>query len=243
MANRTIIIPRYPAVEPNTFTRINVIDNGDGTVSYFTQESTGNYPSTESQVSALGSPLRALLSGSITPAQGGAAVVSTAGEGYLLVPTVNFISNSAALNPLAAINQVRFYQIVVPWKIVVGRIISEVVAAGGAGTRYGLGIYSAAGARLLQTGPIAADAIAVNNAALVAPVTLDPGVYLYAYTADSTTVTFRSYSLPAGVNGLINATSVKLGQAANAGAAGVLPATLGALTVNSHNPPFAVLEA
>ena len=101
-----------------------------------------------------------------------------------------------------------------------------------AGQSVNIGIYSSAGAKLIDSAALSA---ATNNVTVtnsITPVTLPPGVYYLAYSASSTSVQIGGFEVDAlALTGMMNSTgSVKVGQAANATSGGVMPSTLGTLT-------------
>jgi hypothetical protein len=94
------------------------------------------------------------------------------------------------------------------------------------------GIYSYAGAKLVDGGSfveLTGSGVQTNS---IAPVTLPPGVYWFAQSTDTSSsgqwpaVVITNTSLP----GMLSKNSTRSATAANAAAGGVLPATLGTLT-------------
>lgn len=157
------------------------------------------------------------------------AVVNTSGRGGFLAGLGSIqLVNSASATVLTANNQVRFLVFVLPFKCT----ISKMTACGGAGTALvgDVGIYSIDGTtKLASTGAVS---YAVNTVATTAvsqgSVTLNPGPYIFAYTGTLATSTLFAFA--ENVVNFIGNSTAQVGTAANAGSAGVLPSSLGALT-------------
>lgn len=129
-------------------------------------------------------------------------------------------------------NQVRVARIFLPCRTTIRRIVFEVTTAS-AGGFCSVGIYSADGnTRLLHTGAVATDTTGVKNISIT-PVTLDPGVYWLAWTADNTIAQARFLTLGTNAATIENTVAARRGSAANASSAGVLPTTLGTITAAS----------
>jgi hypothetical protein len=105
-----------------------------------------------------------------------------------------------------------------------------------AGQSVSIGIYSSAGAKLIDSGALSA---ATNNVTVTntlgTAVTLPPGVYYLAYSATNTSVQIGGFEVDAlALTGMMNSTgSVKVGQAANATSASVMPNLLGTISVDT----------
>ena len=132
-------------------------------------------------------------------------------------------------------NQVNVYQ----FQLLASYTISKVsvrVVTGVAASTMNFGVYSAAGAKLLDSGAISTATSSSNQSVtLGTPVTLPPGVYYYAQSCTSTASTVLSLPLgiPASTPNLMNLNAVRVGQAANVTAGGVLPATLGTISADT----------
>lgn len=151
----------------------------------------------------------------------------------------------AAAPEINANNQVLVYQFVLQSEWVISKVTSYLVSGGPSGTQVAFGIWSSDGnTKLLDSGPIAAtlaQAATVISASF-SPVTLPPNVYYFG-VADNrssgpapTLITFLPLS---GDNALavdvLNQFTTKIGIAANPiSGSGVLPATLGTLTPQTH---------
>jgi hypothetical protein len=142
----------------------------------------------------------------------------------------------------SAANQTKYYLTYIPFRMSVVRITIN-ISTGEASKNAGVGIYNLSGTKIWATGAIS---VASNGTktATITPVTIGPGFYYLAMTDDGTTGTVRYKALSSGsVKTSISnvTTSAKLfGSAANASSAGVLPATLGALTNGTIDVPFVV---
>ena len=156
------------------------------------------------------------------------ATVDTAGEGYFFGISINFINPTGGV-AIGSNDETRVYQFVLPFRVVVRKIITEVTIGGVAGKFYGVGLYDVNGTRVVTTGAIDAEAVAITTTTITA-VTLEPGVYFQAQTSDDNATQFRRFPAVGEPLALINETGALIGTAANTSTAGVLPATLGTIT-------------
>lgn len=247
MANRAIIVERFPAAEPNTFTRINVIDNGDGTVSFFVQESDGRYPSNPAAILPTGDVLRILassISGILPSANGGVVNISAADLGYFFGVSI-YIPGVTAGAVVGANNQVRAAQFVLPMIATISKISIEVTTAVAASI-CDVGLYNSARNVLIQTTGLDTSTLGVKTFTLGVPVQFFPDVYYLAVTSNDATVQLRiiaNVSNLYGAAGLLNIQAVKkYGSAANPAVVGILPASLGVITAQAGSPPVVLFE-
>ena len=106
------------------------------------------------------------------------------------------------------------------------------------------GIYNSAGTTLLINSGALANVAAINNILLGATVTLGVGDYILAWTSSNgTPMSFRSMSTQTLINAINNTQVARISTAANASVAGVLPATLGALTALDGAVPIVKLQS
>lgn len=178
-------------------------------------------------------------------------LVDTADKGFVFIPSINPPDNSGATSVFTANNH-KVFQLVLPFPATVNQLTFEVVAASGAATNLGLGIWDAACSTLvLNSGVMSAGGTPDINVVGVktktisgGPVTINPGVYWLAMTTDSTLLTLRSLVLPSNIiSQLNNQTNKKYALAGNAGTAGAFPASCGTVTTaNNNNPPVFLLE-
>lgn len=125
-------------------------------------------------------------------------------------------------------NEVPVWQFVLPFTITVNLLSFEVVTPD-PGNNVGVAIYDAAGTtKLIDTGAQSAATGIIGVA--IPSVILTPGIYWLAYTHDGVAVTVRGLGNVPNFNAFFNDNTTKVGTAANAGVAGVCPATLGAIT-------------
>jgi hypothetical protein len=172
-----------------------------------------------------------------SPTNGGAAVVETQGyggfwsDGRPQQASYGYSSTTAGLS--STINQVTVWQFVLESNYTISKILCYIVGTA-AGAKVNAGIYSAAGALLIDSGGIAANASGVKGNTIT-PVTLTPGVYYFAVSSDHTAVTVQGFALTGGGNmeSVTNNDYVKAGQAANVTVSNALPATLGTLTADA----------
>ena len=178
--------------------------------------------------------------GGATPSTGGAASLTTSGQGVIYgtqsLPNIGGspVTSSSTSDGLGSANQIRYIQVLIPENVKISRITIRIGTAVAA-TNFGAAIYSADGTtKYIDSGNMSrASTGTVSNA--ITPVTLNPGVYLFAYSADSTSGALAGVAWPAGViSGLIdglNANGNFAGTAANAWSNSTgFPSSLGALT-------------
>ena len=117
------------------------------------------------------------------------------------------------------------------------------LTVGVAGGHVGFGIYAVTtgsttrGLRLADTGPISATVAdqGLKATAFITPVTLPPGQYCLAFTADNASITCLTVNAAAWLP--FNATpEIHFGTSATASVAGQLPALLGAITAAANGP-------
>ena len=170
------------------------------------------------------------------------ASVRTADQGYFFGYTIATPGAGNTTLKVDSVNQVRVYQFVLPFRVVVRKVTFEVTTLD-AGNFAAMGLYDADGNLVLTSGAIttAATGILVNA---ITAVTVEPGVYFLAFTADTTTAAFRALN-PVGIfRDLTNdsATAKREGNAANVSSVAVFPATLGTVTADTGtNAPPGVL--
>lgn len=144
--------------------------------------------------------------------------------------------------PSALANNVHVFLFVVAYTITINKIVYN-VATLSASDKWAFGIYSSDGnTKLIDSGVISPTA--TNTAlsiTLGTPVTLPPGEYYFAQTASGTTAlsSFQQTNT-AAVPPMVNKNRNRIGLAANASAAGVLPSTLGAISTATLRSPMLV---
>ena len=167
------------------------------------------------------------------------ATVDTADQGYLYAPygpTAN-----ATTTALASADQVRVYQFVLPYRVLVARLAFS-IATLSVGGLAGVGIHDKDKNKLFANEGISTTTTGVKTGTVSPSVTLEPGVYYVTWTADNTTVTLFASTTGSAQGTLLNAQSAKAGVAANTSTAGVLPATLGTITGAVLAPPIFIIE-
>jgi len=141
------------------------------------------------------------------------------------------IGNSALV---ASTNQVRVVRVFLDQSIQQDRIAINGVT-NGAGGKASFGVYSNDGNTLLYySGLVSTDSASpwsgTQTITLSTGGTIGPGYFLFAWTADNTSATARSFTLDSNLPAVLNQGSFFVGTAANAATGGALPATLGTLT-------------
>lgn len=157
---------------------------------------------------------------------------------YKLLPTA--FPTAVFTTPTVTANQTRVWRFELALQLIVTNVVFEIVT-GASGQFMAIGVYSSdGGTKLIDTGAFSTSANGVHSKVITA-VTLLPGWYCLAWTIDNTTATLRSTANSANF-GINNNTVVQKGSAANASSAGVLPATLGALTTGVFDVPIVKLQ-
>lgn len=172
--------------------------------------------------------------------------VGSALVGTLVQPLTGYEHGSVAVGGFGlTANVVGGIRIFIPYQISVAKLVAEIVSPTAANF-FALAVYSTAGNRLVDTGPISAASAGIKSVAPtpVTPVVLAPGEYFFCLTNSIATITYRVVTVLGTVNAILNDTTVSVFTAANPSVAGQMPATLGALTANSlMNLPVCKLQA
>ena len=187
-------------------------------------------------------------SGQITLAASGGSTFSTAGQGYFLgaqsfAPISDDSGHTAAATNSA--NQVFGCQLILESSWTVRKVSAMVVTGNGASQNFTAAIYNAAGTtKLIDAGASAFDTTAsqkYREVTLGSPVSIGPGVYLFACGANGTTGgSVLCHQMETWFTDMVNGVSsgtptyTVLFTAANSLSAGAMPATLGALTAIQH---------
>ena len=168
------------------------------------------------------------------------ATVDTAGEGGFFGFLINTPQTSAGAAITNAADRVLVTQFVLPFRVVVRNVVVDITTLE-VGKLAGFGLYDAAKNLVLASGAISTTTTGVKSD-VITPVTVEPGVYFVAWTADGTTAAGRFATGGTNYINIVNENAVRTARAANASSAGVLPATLGALTEESHNTLMVYFE-
>lgn len=186
--------------------------------------------------SAIQTQLNAKVSS--TPLSGTSAYII---PGLIDMP-VAVANNTEAISP-GATNEVQVFHFRIDFPITITSVISEIIANVG-GSNYSLGVYNFDGStKLLDTGLISSATAGIKTVSSLS-LALTPGMYFLARVCTSTAVTIRAIQANASLMPIINTGTVAhIGKAANAGSAGALPTTLGAITAdNNRNPAMVKLQ-
>lgn len=191
--------------------------------------------------------LTAKVVNALPPANGGVANVATNGQGYFVsdgrLNTYMGLSDAACSFTNGTINQVLAFQFTLPIAITVSRVSVTIVGVSSSNFA-SVGIYNAAGTTKLIDSGTFSTTTATTLTNTITPVTLTPGVYWYAHTSNVTAATGAGLTNPSGtpIAPLLGAHTPRVGTAANASSAGVLPSSLGAITTLAVNMVAAVFE-
>ena len=162
------------------------------------------------------------------------------------------LSAGGAINLKSAVACV---QLILESEWVISSAAAFCITGGGAGEFATAGIYSADGnTKLIDCGASAFDmsthSQAVSQVTFESPITLEPGVYWFAWTSTSAGGGMLVHELNSSLSDLLNNWSfpnsspvapVRFGTAANAATGTTLPATLGAITPFSYGTEVPVL--
>ena len=135
-----------------------------------------------------------------------------------------------------AVNQVLVWQFLLETPITI-RNLSSCVYSGSAGATVNFGIYNAAGNKLIDSGALS---IAISNTQLsvsIAPVVLPAGTYYFAAsqsTSAGQVLAFNLSNIAAVTTVSAGGSVAKIGVAANATSLGVMPSTLGAISLATY---------
>jgi hypothetical protein len=182
---------------------------------------------------------------------------ATAGQGYFLgaqsfAPISDDTGHSASPDGVA--NEVYGCQLILTASYTIRKIAAMVVTGNGSAQAFTAGIYNAAGTQLLvDAGPAAFDTTGsqrYREVTLATPVTIGPGVYLFACGANGTTGgSVLCHVLETWFTSMLNGISLgsQVGSytrvfiAANTlTGSGDMPATLGALTPRTNSNPVSI---
>ena len=170
------------------------------------------------------------------------ATVDTADQGYVCAPSV-IIPRLVNAVLVTGVDQVRAFQFVLPFRITVRRILTDITTGGGAGKLFACGMYDVSGNLLFQIQEKDANDTG-GLASSVTAITLEPGTYTWAWTSDSTTTQSRTMDVANGFGNWFGLLSTKThGTATAAAAPGILNNTLGTITNATFQPMAAVLTS
>jgi len=175
----------------------------------------------------------------------GNVALNTTGQGGMWAVSIAMPRALGAFPVVNAANEVRVFQFVLPYKVIIGRV-SVLIFTGSPATG-DVGIYDINGNRLLYTGGFStASSGPLSTPVVGGPITLNPGFYYFAQTNSSIQ---PLWIVSGGLSGtqdsqlvrVFNASGTKgIGLAANSAAGGVLPGTLGVITSDQAVPENAV---
>lgn len=176
------------------------------------------------------------VSAMLLPCGSGQAILTGAVATLYLPHTHSADATSVAVG---AVNQIRVIRVVIPVGMWVNSIAVDVRTLE-AGKLIGVGIYSLDGnTKLIDSGALSMASTGVKSTTLGTTFYLPPGEYLLAITSDETGVGKVTTCANQSGGGYIALSTSYYCTAANSGAAGVLPATLGALSgLNSADMPL-----
>lgn len=173
------------------------------------------------------------------------ATVAASGQGWTMLPTVTYspVPNSAAAL-VAAANNIRVLQIVIPTQIVVGHADMFVQAlSASAAQSMTFGLYNVTGAKVLDAGKFDCSSGGTTSAKQnTASATILPGVYYYAWGSTATDCMTNSLSTASNVQALLTLGSAKrLGTVTGASlTSGNLPASITLANISNTGTPLPV---
>jgi hypothetical protein len=181
------------------------------------------------------------MAGRLPRVTGAVGAIDTAGEGGVFTPGFGLPVAVTETTTLSGANLVRAIQIVLPLRVVVGKLVFEVTTTS-ASDLCSVGIYDKDKNRLFHSGAVSTTSAEIKDINLASSVTLEPGVYWSAWTGDNTTFKLRAAVTGTTANAIFRTNSSRCGAAANSSSSGVLPATLGDITGASLNAALIYLE-
>jgi hypothetical protein len=139
---------------------------------------------------------------------------------------------------ISAANEVRVQQFILPFRAQIGRVSCAGPAS--ASIPSDLGIYDSNGNRLAYTGGFSTSvSVPLTIPLQNAPITLNAGVYYFAQTCASASL-FMTHIFDNGSGAIANTGGSKIrGVATNSSSSGVLPITLGGVTINNSLQGYA----
>lgn len=187
--------------------------------------------------SAYGGGSAGTVSALLLPGCGAGAILSGSSIMLLLPHSFSADANSA---PVGSTNQVRVVRVTLAVGFWVNSIAFDVRTAE-AGKFMGVGLYSLDGStKLIDSGALSVASTGVKSTTLASTFYLPPGQYWLAVTSDTAgPLNVSTCANPSGSALDNTGTLPYYATAANGGSAGVLPATLGALTgINQGQQPL-----
>lgn len=152
------------------------------------------------------------------------------------IPSGSIMTNAG---PAASANDVHVMLFTLPFPITVNKVVYWVIS--NSADLWGFGIYTPDGlTKLIDTGAIATvTGTGAASVTLGSPVTLSAGEYYFAETSSGTTSNSAYYNIENTYTvGMQNVNRNRVGLAANASTAGVLPATLGTINTGTQRDPI-----
>jgi hypothetical protein len=132
-------------------------------------------------------------------------------------------------------NQVYVYPVFIPNQVALGHVAVTVTVPESGGV-CDVGLYTTSGSLVVNTGGFSVSAYVNSRLALTQGATQIPaGWYWHAQTCSNASTAFEEVLGSSGLVTMGNEGAVKFGTAANTATAGVLPATLGAITSAAQN--------
>ena len=128
---------------------------------------------------------------------------------------------------------------VIPFRLVVRNISFEVDTLE-VGKLCGIALYNADKTLALESGAQSTTTTGLKTKTITA-VTLEPGTYWFAWTADGTTFAFEAFVVISSIHTHLNKTTPRTGTAANSSSSAVFPATLGTITGDTDKHPVVAI--
>ena len=161
------------------------------------------------------------------------ATIDTAGAGGFFAPTIFVPEDTANASTLAgSANAIRACQFVLPFRATVSKVTIECTTLQAA-TIATVGIYDSSSSKVIDSGTFDVSSTGFKQNSFTA-VTLEPGVYYFAWSADGTTAAGRhtAVSLGSSAGTFMNqgTASRRINGTTTSMAGGVLPSSLGTQT-------------
>lgn len=165
---------------------------------------------------------------------------SIPGQSYRMIPIDSVASSN--FQSLTSANDVRFYRFVSYLNITVVSV--HIRINNGVSADISWGLYNSDGTtKLIDSGVVPSLAAGVKSVTLGAPVVLEAGTFILAWTSDANNIQFNVSQNATKPNEILNASVPQVGLAGNPSIAAALPATLGVLSGLNYQPSIVKIQA
>jgi hypothetical protein len=179
-------------------------------------------------------------------------LIQNANAGFLIPPYIFFPSSNGAsvvVETGSSANTVKFIQFYLPCKATLNHV-SINITTNSTSQSVVLGFYSCGQSACTSSSPLVSGSsvsLSCASANVVtgstgSTLTLEPGIYAFAYGATDTSCAVTSQGIVTWMSSLNQNSSKRQGTGANAISSGALPSTLGTLSTSNQNIPYSLWE-